>query len=327
MDEDDAIHQTIKEDSVHKLGFFGPNFEYLYILTHIETFSLWRAEDAEQISRYDDVRTNVESMQSKAFQMHVDYAIDCQYIPSLERLILYVGNQSGDIAILNTNITNLEPVHILRGAHSDIVRGVHWNVEAFTTEVCVEDRMDIYQQMTTSDELDEDSPLEAEIEKELELFDARQADFENGVGENHDCNLTTEDDEDDYRLENLHSWNELLTALGKRENERRIQLTSVLENDSDSLSVVKHVMGTDEIVVKVGTRDPFTADEIPCFSEENQEEAREQHQFLEHIRHLEGHLQVETDKWKEMENVQTDIPNAVHIKNLIQRLFAEQISS
>lgn len=42
FDEDDALYQVIKEESVHKIGYFGPSYEYLYCLTHMETFSLWQ---------------------------------------------------------------------------------------------------------------------------------------------------------------------------------------------------------------------------------------------------------------------------------------------
>lgn len=40
--EDECLYQVIKEDSISKVGFFGPSYEYLYSLTHIETMSLYK---------------------------------------------------------------------------------------------------------------------------------------------------------------------------------------------------------------------------------------------------------------------------------------------
>lgn len=45
LDEDESLRFTIPLDSVHRLGFFGPSYEYIYTMTHIETFSLHRLAD------------------------------------------------------------------------------------------------------------------------------------------------------------------------------------------------------------------------------------------------------------------------------------------
>ena len=42
QDEDDALLAVLNsESSVNKIGFFGPQSEYLWMTTHIETFRLW----------------------------------------------------------------------------------------------------------------------------------------------------------------------------------------------------------------------------------------------------------------------------------------------
>ncbi len=43
--EDDCIHQTIKDNSISKLRYFGPDHRFVSALTHIETLSLWSFED------------------------------------------------------------------------------------------------------------------------------------------------------------------------------------------------------------------------------------------------------------------------------------------
>ncbi|KAJ3331567.1 WD repeat-containing protein 89, partial [Kappamyces sp. JEL0680] len=69
MNEDDSLYQVIKENSVSKVGFFGPAFEYLYCSTHIETLSLWTFQDAENIVHYGDVR-------GASPDLSLDYCID-----------------------------------------------------------------------------------------------------------------------------------------------------------------------------------------------------------------------------------------------------------
>jgi WD40 repeat protein len=46
MNEDDIIISTTNtESSIHRIGFFGPLFEYIYCLSHMETLTLWKAEN------------------------------------------------------------------------------------------------------------------------------------------------------------------------------------------------------------------------------------------------------------------------------------------
>ncbi|KAJ3046405.1 WD repeat-containing protein 89 [Rhizophlyctis rosea] len=86
FDEDDALYQVIKEDSVHKIGYFGPSYEYLYCLTHMETFSLWQFSEAERVYQFGDIR--MQTPEAK-----VDYLIDCAYDAETQRMYLLSGSQ------------------------------------------------------------------------------------------------------------------------------------------------------------------------------------------------------------------------------------------
>ncbi|KAJ3296304.1 WD repeat-containing protein 89 [Borealophlyctis nickersoniae] len=119
FEEEDALYQVIKDDSVHKIGFFGPSFEYLYCLTHVETFSLWRFFEGEKIYQFGDIRMSQP-------EITVDYLIDCTYDPAGQRMYLLTGSQTGNMGILHVNLGKLDLVHTLNGGHTDIVRGVFW---------------------------------------------------------------------------------------------------------------------------------------------------------------------------------------------------------
>lgn len=87
--EDDALYQVIKEDSINKIGFFGPQYEYIYCLSHMETFSLWKFLEGDKVFSFGDVRGD-----SEAQQMKVDYLIDCVYDEVGQRMYLVAGDQT-----------------------------------------------------------------------------------------------------------------------------------------------------------------------------------------------------------------------------------------
>lgn len=66
-DEDDLLVHTINSDSsIAKLGFFGPDNDFLYCLTHTEDVCFWHAaaqdnDDDEVIAKFEDVRSSLLS--------------------------------------------------------------------------------------------------------------------------------------------------------------------------------------------------------------------------------------------------------------------------
>eukprot|EP00842_Homolaphlyctis_polyrhiza_P006769 jgi/Hompol1/7093/HPOL_000739-RA len=98
FEEDDALYQVITNDSVSKIGYFGPENEYIYIYT------------------YGDVRGVSE-------ELKLDYLIDCTYDSRGQRLYA-----TGSIGILDVNLGRLELAFTLNGGHTDIVRSTLWHM-------------------------------------------------------------------------------------------------------------------------------------------------------------------------------------------------------
>lgn len=84
-EEENMISAVNSGSSVNKTGYFGPNAEYLYCMTHIETFSL-HTLDGDVICDYGDIR-NIGLTQ-------VDYGIDCSYDPVSQRFYLITGSNT-----------------------------------------------------------------------------------------------------------------------------------------------------------------------------------------------------------------------------------------
>ncbi|KAI9313029.1 WD40-repeat-containing domain protein [Dichotomocladium elegans] len=121
FDEMEALLSVVDAgSSIQKMGFFGPQAEYVYSLTRTETFLLHTLE-GDLICDYGDVR--------QFDQNQVDYAIDCSYDPNTQRFYLLTGNYSGDVQILHVNVGQVQHCQTLKaaGGHTDVVRAVYWN--------------------------------------------------------------------------------------------------------------------------------------------------------------------------------------------------------
>ncbi|KAF9316587.1 WD repeat-containing protein 89 [Podila horticola] len=124
MDEDEGLLVVANTgSSVNKVGYFGPNSEYIYCLSHMETLSLWSAEDADAIHQFGDIR----GVTNPSLGLTLDYGIDCQYEPETGRLYLLSGSNEGQINILHVTADTLQLCQMLQGGHSEIVRSAHWD--------------------------------------------------------------------------------------------------------------------------------------------------------------------------------------------------------
>jgi WD40 repeat protein len=121
MIEDDALYQVIKDDSVSKIGYFGPQYEYLYYQSHMETFSIWKFENADRIQSFGDVR-------GESVDIDLQYCIDCKYDEQTQLLYMMAGSIEGNIGIFNVTMEGLVLAYTLNGGNGDIVRGVDWNL-------------------------------------------------------------------------------------------------------------------------------------------------------------------------------------------------------
>lgn len=118
-DDDDVLIQTFNtESSVNVVGFFGPKYEYIYSLTHIETMQFWDCLSGDQLGAFADIR-NKEQM-----SYIVDYIIDCFYHQPSQRLFLVAGTFSGQIEVLHANLDHVTHFQSLIGCHSSTIRCV-----------------------------------------------------------------------------------------------------------------------------------------------------------------------------------------------------------
>ncbi|KAI8612480.1 WD40-repeat-containing domain protein [Chytriomyces sp. MP71] len=122
LNEEDSLYQVIKFNSINRLGFFGPSYEYLFAQTHVETYALYTFEEANIVKEFGDVR----GMNVGGFQL--EYLIDSVFDIGSGRLFLVAGTQSGNIGVLNVALNQMELAYTMNGGHRDIVRGVHWNM-------------------------------------------------------------------------------------------------------------------------------------------------------------------------------------------------------
>lgn len=134
--EDDALQYTFTPDSVSKIGVFG--HDYVYVLSHIETLSIWSLKTGDPIVELGDVRQFTGGSESGV----LDYAIRCVFDDAEGRLYLVGGNQGGELSAYHVNMEALQPIPNIFGktknngimGHSDIVRDVCMDL---STGLCV----------------------------------------------------------------------------------------------------------------------------------------------------------------------------------------------
>ncbi|XP_066917181.1 WD repeat-containing protein 89-like [Clytia hemisphaerica] len=126
FEEEDALVQTLNtESSVNSIGFFGPSFEYMYALTHIETIIIWKYMEG-------DVLTSIIDLREKS-PKSVDYVIDCHYHEVSQRLFLICGTHRGKMEVLHINLENVEAFQTMCGGHSSTIRCIHFSNNGLLT--------------------------------------------------------------------------------------------------------------------------------------------------------------------------------------------------
>jgi len=125
--EDDALVSVLNPDeSISTVGFFGPNFEFLYCITHTEQLSLWSLQKEEQIKLFPDTR-------QLNGQMRADYLLGCNYTAQ-QQLFLLSGLNSGEILIHEIGQDGLlHPRFYLPFGHNTVVRAFDWGPNSMVT--------------------------------------------------------------------------------------------------------------------------------------------------------------------------------------------------
>ncbi|KAI8811443.1 WD40-repeat-containing domain protein [Cladochytrium replicatum] len=130
FDEDDALDKVIKDTSVNRCGFFGPSNEFVYLCTHIETFSLWRPDESEKLSSLGDVRVpRPDDENPVAREYEITYMVDCKYSDELQRLFVFCGSSTDNLSVMNVGLEELSLVYTLNGGHNAVVRTTYWDMK------------------------------------------------------------------------------------------------------------------------------------------------------------------------------------------------------
>ncbi|KAI8325281.1 WD40 repeat-like protein [Martensiomyces pterosporus] len=121
MDEDEALQYVANTGaSVSRAGYFGPDAQFIYAQSDMETLQLWTNE-ATLLADFGDVRDIRES------GVIIDYMIGCRYEPQSQRLYMLAGTNGGDVHVLHVGAGSLEHIQKLASGHSGIVRGFDWD--------------------------------------------------------------------------------------------------------------------------------------------------------------------------------------------------------
>ncbi|KAI9222142.1 WD40-repeat-containing domain protein [Blastocladiella britannica] len=114
-EDDDLVGSMQSGSSVSKLGWFGPDGEYVWMTTHVETVSLWTGE-GDLLKDFGDVR------QFSTEEVPINYAVGCQYDPTSQRLYMLTGSHEGALSILHVTLNELQLCFSAGHAHGDVVR-------------------------------------------------------------------------------------------------------------------------------------------------------------------------------------------------------------
>ncbi|KAJ1667313.1 hypothetical protein EV178_001564 [Coemansia sp. RSA 1646] len=121
-DEDDALLYVANTNaSVAKCGYFGPNSQFIYAQSDMETLQLW-TDDSTQLTDFGDVRDIKES------GIPIDYMVGFQYDDQAQRLYMVSGTNDGDLNLLHVGAGSFEHIQTLSSGHSAIVRAFGWDI-------------------------------------------------------------------------------------------------------------------------------------------------------------------------------------------------------
>lgn len=105
-DQDEWLQNVINiENPLSRFGFFGPQAEYVWALSCVETLSLWHLEECDRISDFSQIRDAL----SVSAHMTIDYLIDAHYDQKSQRVFLATGCNDGELVLSHVNKTEIQP--------------------------------------------------------------------------------------------------------------------------------------------------------------------------------------------------------------------------
>ncbi|PIA18155.1 WD40 repeat-like protein, partial [Coemansia reversa NRRL 1564] len=135
-DEDEALQFVANTGaSVSKCGYFGPDSQFIFAHSDMETLQLWTNE-ATRLADFGDVRELGQS------DMLIDYIVKCEYDAETQRLYMVAGTNEGSLHIMHVGVESMEHIQTLNGGHTNIVRGFDWKLsEGCALSGCEEGRI------------------------------------------------------------------------------------------------------------------------------------------------------------------------------------------
>ncbi|KAJ2369663.1 hypothetical protein H4S01_000865 [Coemansia sp. RSA 2610] len=121
-DEDDALQFVANTGaSVSQCGYFGPQSQFIFAQSDMETLQLWTSE-ATQLADFGDVRELSHA------GISIDYIIKCKYDPAAQRLYMVAGTNAGEVHLLHVGVESMEYIQQLAHGNSGVVRGFDWDL-------------------------------------------------------------------------------------------------------------------------------------------------------------------------------------------------------
>jgi len=121
-----ALKSVLKAGSaVSRLGFFGANFQGIYVTTTTETLSLFEIGSCAMISSYDNdlmAGTGCRETLQETAKLEINYLIDCLWEPRTQKLLLCAGNTDGVGFGFEMTLNGFVPLGPLPGGHSEVIR-------------------------------------------------------------------------------------------------------------------------------------------------------------------------------------------------------------
>lgn len=121
------------EQSIKRIGFFGPTHQFLYCISNTETLSLWFSESGERVS---DEFTNVRKQLTEQSNCCIDYLIDCYFDSRSQRLFLAAGSNTGQLLLAHVNRNSIQSIGLCAPQsqymthnellHTNTIRDIFW---------------------------------------------------------------------------------------------------------------------------------------------------------------------------------------------------------
>jgi len=131
LEEDDALLAGVNtEDSVGRIDFFGPNYEFFSCLTHTERLSLWTLE-GQKVKDFSNMGSVDLRQILSSDHFSPNYFLNVTYDKQRNQAYLAAGNSDGVIGIYAiTKELQFKLLSVMKGGHSAVIRSFEWKPEA-----------------------------------------------------------------------------------------------------------------------------------------------------------------------------------------------------